>query len=174
MKARGCQSPSSDLFFFFPFKQNLTSLHLPKPWVSPSPLEARFSKSTYCLVEQQNLSQPFCPIRNYPSYFLSLQDLSNISTEHSYSFLYSPNLWLSESQLPLAFWTIQSWLFTIFQIHLLYSFIYVFLATLGLHCCTGFSLVAERKGYSSLQHTGFSLQWFLPLWSWGSRVLQLQ
>ena len=28
------------------------------------------------------------------------------------------------------------------------NFIYLFLAVLGLHCCPGFSLVAENRGYS--------------------------
>ena len=40
---------------------------------------------------------------------------------------------------------------------------------LGLHCCSGFSLVVVG-GYFSLQCTGFSLQWFLLLQSTGSRT----
>ena len=35
----------------------------------------------------------------------------------------------------------------------------VFLALLGLCCCTGFSLVAESRGYSLVVGVGFSLQW---------------
>ena len=38
----------------------------------------------------------------------------------------------------------------------------------------GLSLVAASKGYSSLWCAGFSLQWFLLLWSMGSGVLGLQ
>ena len=30
----------------------------------------------------------------------------------------------------------------------IFNFIYLFLAVLGLHCCSGFSLVAASKGYS--------------------------
>ena len=44
-----------------------------------------------------------------------------------------------------------------------YLFIYLFLAALGLHCSGG--------GYSSLQCTGFSLQWLLLLWRMGSRLM---
>ena len=33
----------------------------------------------------------------------------------------------------------------------------------------GFSLVAESRGYYSLRCAGFSLRWFLLLWSTGSR-----
>ena len=65
-------------------------------------------------------------------------------------------------------------------------FIYLFLAVLGLRCCTqafsscskggilfvaarGLSLVAARGGYSSLWCTGFSLRWLFLLRSMGSR-----
>ena len=41
------------------------------------------------------------------------------------------------------------------------SFIYLFLPRLGLHCCSGFSLVAVNGG--------FSLRWLLLLQSTGSR-----
>ena len=48
------------------------------------------------------------------------------------------------------------------------AFIYLFLAVLGLCCCTGpFSLVAVSGGYSLA--AGFSLTWLLLLWSSGSR-----
>ena len=50
-------------------------------------------------------------------------------------------------------------------------FIYLFLAVLGLHCCTqAFSSCGERGSHcTSLQCAGFSLQWLLLLWSAGSR-----
>ena len=50
-------------------------------------------------------------------------------------------------------------------------FIYLFLAALGLHCCTwAFSSCSEwGGGYSLLWCTGFSLRWLLLLWSMGSR-----
>ena len=53
-------------------------------------------------------------------------------------------------------------------------FIYLFLAALGLHyCMRAFSLVAASRGYSSLRCAGFSLPWFLLLWSraLGARAL---
>ena len=34
------------------------------------------------------------------------------------------------------------------MICLLILFIYLFLAVLGLHCCAGFSLAADSRGYS--------------------------
>ena len=49
------------------------------------------------------------------------------------------------------------------------NFIYLLLASLGLHCFVWpFSLCGEW-GYSSLQCPGFSLKWFLLLQSTGSR-----
>ena len=42
--------------------------------------------------------------------------------------------------------------------------IYLLLAMFCLHCYTGFSLIAESEGYSSLLCSGFSLQWLLLLW----------
>ena len=48
-----------------------------------------------------------------------------------------------------------------------YLVIYL-MAALGLRCCVR-SLVVESGGYSSLRCVGFSLQWFLLLWSTGSR-----
>ena len=47
----------------------------------------------------------------------------------------------------------------------------LFLAVLGLQCCTGFSLIVASWGYSLLWCAGFSLQWLLWLWSTGSRAL---
>ena len=41
---------------------------------------------------------------------------------------------------------------------------------LGLHCCSVFSLVAVRMGYSLLLRAGFSLQWLPLLQSMGSRA----
>ena len=44
------------------------------------------------------------------------------------------------------------------------------LAALGLRCfLCRLSLVAVSRGYSPLQYVGFSLQWFLLLWSMGFR-----
>ena len=48
-------------------------------------------------------------------------------------------------------------------------FIYLFLAVLGLRCCSGFSLVAASGVHSSLRSTGFSLRWLLLLQSLGCR-----
>ena len=39
--------------------------------------------------------------------------------------------------------------------------IYLFLAVLGLRCCSGFSLVAASGVHSSRRSTGFSLRWLL-------------
>ena len=50
-----------------------------------------------------------------------------------------------------------------------YFFIYLFLAALGLVAVCGLSLVAASKGYSSLQHAGFSLRWLLLLRRMASR-----
>ena len=50
----------------------------------------------------------------------------------------------------------------------------LFLAVLGLHCCTGFPLIVASRGHSSLWRAGFSLQRLLLLWSTGSRALGLQ
>ena len=41
------------------------------------------------------------------------------------------------------------------------KFMHLFLAVLGLCCCSGFSLVVVSGGYSSLQCAGFSLWWLL-------------
>ena len=40
--------------------------------------------------------------------------------------------------------------------------------------CTGLSLEAGSRGYSSLQWAGFSLWWLLCSWSPGSRAWELQ
>ena len=48
------------------------------------------------------------------------------------------------------------------------------MVVLGLHGCTGFSLVAASGGYSSFQYMGFSLQWLLLFWSTGSRACSLR
>ena len=41
-----------------------------------------------------------------------------------------------------------------FFFFLLYKFVYLFLAVLGPHCCTGFSVVAGSQGSSLLQCSG--------------------
>ena len=44
----------------------------------------------------------------------------------------------------------------------IYIYLFIYLAALGLHCCTGvFSLVVASGGYSSLRWEGFSLRWLL-------------
>ena len=48
-------------------------------------------------------------------------------------------------------------------------FFNLFLAVLGLRCCSGFSLVVASGGYSLLRCAGFSLRWLLLLWSMGSK-----
>ena len=45
----------------------------------------------------------------------------------------------------------------------------LFLAVIGLHCCTQAFSSAERQGYSSLWCLGFSLWWLLLLQSTGPR-----
>ena len=45
----------------------------------------------------------------------------------------------------------------------LINFICLFLSVLSLCYCTRLSLVVEKRGYSSLQYMGFSLQWLLLL-----------
>ena len=62
--------------------------------------------------------------------------------------------------------------FFFFNLFLFIYLIYLFLAVLGLRCCTrarGLSLVAASEGYSLLRCAGFSLCWLLLLWSTGSR-----
>ena len=49
------------------------------------------------------------------------------------------------------------------------SFIYLFLAALGLRYCAQAFLVAASGGYSSLRCAGFSFRWLLLLQSMGSR-----
>ena len=49
-----------------------------------------------------------------------------------------------------------------FSFSFFFKFIYLFLATLGLHCCAqAFSQAAASGGYTSLRCEGFSLQWLL-------------
>ena len=50
----------------------------------------------------------------------------------------------------------------------LFNFIYLFLAALGLRCCTRAFLWLRRAGggYSSLRYVGFSLWWLLLLGAW--------
>ena len=38
---------------------------------------------------------------------------------------------------------------------LIYNLIYLFLAVLGLRCCSGFSLIAASKGYTLVAAWGF-------------------
>ena len=49
----------------------------------------------------------------------------------------------------------------------LFAVFYLFLAVLGLLCCTGFPLVVVSGGHSSLSFVGFSLWWVLLLGSTG-------
>ena len=49
----------------------------------------------------------------------------------------------------------------------IYDFVYLLVAVLGLHCCSGFSLVAASVGCSLLWCAGFSLRRLLLLWSAG-------
>ena len=55
-----------------------------------------------------------------------------------------------------------------------YNFIYSFLIALGLHCCTGFSLVVVSGDYSSCSAQASHLCGFSCLRSMGSRALRLQ
>ena len=51
---------------------------------------------------------------------------------------------------------------------LIILFIYLFLAVLGLHCCTSFSLVVASRGYSLVWCVGFSSQrLLLGTWALG-------
>ena len=52
--------------------------------------------------------------------------------------------------------------------HCIYLFIYFWLSWVFIAVC-GLSLVAAKRGYSSLQCTGFSLRWLLLLQSTGSK-----
>ena len=58
--------------------------------------------------------------------------------------------------------------FQLYQWFFVYFLTYLFLAMLGICCCSGFPLVAVSRGYSSLHCTGFLFQWLLLLWSTGS------
>ena len=55
---------------------------------------------------------------------------------------------------------------------LFYSFINLFLAALGLRCCT--TLVAVSRGYSLLGCSDFSLQWLLLFQSTDSKAQKFQ
>ena len=55
----------------------------------------------------------------------------------------------------------------------IFFFFFLLSAVLGLHRCLGFSLVAESRGYSVVQCSGFSLRGLLLWWSSGSRALGL-
>ena len=48
------------------------------------------------------------------------------------------------------------------------------MAVLSLPCCSGFSLVAEDRGYSLAVVGGLLIVWLLLLWSTGSRAPRLQ
>ena len=48
------------------------------------------------------------------------------------------------------------------------------MAMLGLLCCSGFSLVAEYRGYSLAVVGGLLIAWLLLLWSTGFRAPRLQ
>ena len=69
-------------------------------------------------------------------------------------------------------WAVDSLCISLFYFILFYVLkilFILFLAALGLCCCTrAFSSCSER-GYFSLQCAGVSLQWLLLLWSMGSR-----
>ena len=52
--------------------------------------------------------------------------------------------------------------------------VYLSLAILGVHCCTGFSLVVARGPTLWLMCTDFPLRWFLLLQSMGSGALGLE
>ena len=52
--------------------------------------------------------------------------------------------------------------------------IYLFLAMLGLPCCSGFSLVAEDRGYSLVLLGRLLIVWLLLSWSTGFRAPRLQ
>ena len=56
------------------------------------------------------------------------------------------------------------WLSILFCFLIIY-----FLAVLGLHCCSGFSLGAATGAFSLVPVTGFSLLWLLLVRSMGSR-----
>ena len=50
---------------------------------------------------------------------------------------------------------------------------FIYLAVLGLGCCSGFFLVVESRGPLFVEVGGFSRQWLLLLQSTGSRVCRL-
>ena len=64
-----------------------------------------------------------------------------------------------------------TWLLRIVAFFSIFN-IYLFMAVLGLHCCTWLSLTGKSCSYSALQ-CGFSLQWLLLLWIMGPRVYRL-
>ena len=84
--------------------------------------------------------------------------------------------WLGK--VAVYFWKFQILVFTcsyeievnyLFFLKFIY-FIYLFLAALGLCCCTwAFSSCSHSGGYSSLWCVGFSLRWLLLLRSTGTR-----
>ena len=57
--------------------------------------------------------------------------------------------------------------------HLLKKNNFIYLAVLGLGCCSGFFLVVESRGPLFVEVGGFSGQWLLLLQSTGSRVCRL-
>ena len=56
----------------------------------------------------------------------------------------------------------------------LFGQLLMFLAVLGLHCCTSFSLVAVSGGYSLVTILSLLIAVTSLVWSTGSRVLRLQ
>ena len=65
---------------------------------------------------------------------------------------------LDKQQGPGNLDSCRPWIFSFF----LNKFIYLFMAALGLRCCTqAFFLVATSRGYSSLRCAGLSLRWLL-------------
>ena len=55
-----------------------------------------------------------------------------------------------------------------------YNFVYLFMALLGLHCCLGFSLVVESRGYSLVVVHGLLIAVTSVVLERGSRALRLR
>ena len=115
-----------------------------------SPTHASYSEWLYIQHSRDNLN--FIVVVDQLSWLLLVSPFSGVP------------IWTVSCKVILFFFFLLSQ-----RIHYFLKLINLFLAALGLCCCTRLSLVVVSGGYSSLQCADFSLQWLLLLQSMGSR-----
>ena len=113
----------------------------------------------------------------------SFQLLRNLKAVNTKKFLKKNRIeWKENTKISQACYPVSN-LICILSVLFLWTYVYLlksnyifilFLAVLGLCCCTGFSLVAKRGASLWSRCSGFSLQWLLLLCSMGSRACSLQ